>query len=267
MPYVPENLQGDAGLLQPAHFVIAIKELHWKIMRDNIMSVSIIASPQLPRRPFRCVAPCVHVRERFCAPGAFPGDTASGRRLSPGRIESGGTLHNGRQTSYDATLVWRNHGTNTLSCNLRHFRCADGRPDRMRQNEHASARCGRIEITVRVAPICSREDANRLALRQAAVETIKAGFENFIVINTGGGDYISGYTPVTAHTTLYGNSATTTVSGGAPHVAHRRVLAIQMFHAGGSGSEAALSAHAVLGSDWQTIVTKGAPNTCFGEDG
>ena len=125
----------------------------------------------------------------------------------------------------------------------------------------------RIEITVRVAPICSREDADRLALQQAAVETIKAGFENFIVINTGGGDYISGYTPATAHTTLYGNSATTTVSGGAPLVAHRRVLAIQMFHAGRPESEAALSAHAVLGSDWQAIVTKGAPNTCFGEDG
>lgn len=101
----------------------------------------------------------------------------------------------------------------------------------------------------------------------SAVETIQADIENFIVINTGGGDHISGYTPATAHTAPYGNSATTTVSGGAPLVAHRRILAIQMFHAGGPGSEAALSAHAVLGSDWQTIVTKGAPNTCFGEDG
>ena len=42
----------------------------------------------------------------------------------------------------------------------------------------------RIEITVRVAPIC-RDDADRLALQKAAVETIKSGLENFIVIDTG----------------------------------------------------------------------------------
>lgn len=54
----------------------------------------------------------------------------------------------------------------------------------------------RIEITVRAAPIC-RDDADRLALQKAAVETIKSGFENFIVIDTGGGGYISGYTPTT----------------------------------------------------------------------
>ena len=125
----------------------------------------------------------------------------------------------------------------------------------------------RIEITVRVAPICSRDDADRLALQKAALETIRSGFENFIVIDTGGGDYISGHTPTTARTTLYGNSATTTVSGGTPLVAHRRILTIQMFHAGESGGETALSARAVLGSDWQTFVTKGAPNTCFGGDG
>ena len=124
----------------------------------------------------------------------------------------------------------------------------------------------RIEITVRAAPIC-RDDADRLALQKAAVETIKSGFENFIVIDTGGGDYISGYTPTTACTTLYENSATTTVSGGAPRVAHRRILTIQMFHAGESGGETALSARAVLGNDWQTFVTKGTPNTCFGRDG
>ena len=87
------------------------------------------------------------------------------------------------------------------------------------------------------------------------------------MIDTGGGDYISGYTPTTARTTLYGNSATTTVSGGAPLVTHRRILTIQMFHAGESGGETALSARAVLGSDWQAFVTKGTPNTCFGGDG
>ena len=125
----------------------------------------------------------------------------------------------------------------------------------------------RIEITVRVAPTCSRDDADRLALQEAAAETIRAGFESFIVIDTGGGDHISGHTPMTARKTLYGSSATTTVSGGAPIVARRRIPTIRMFHAGESEGETALSARTVLGADWQTIVTKSVPNTCFGGDG
>lgn len=90
----------------------------------------------------------------------------------------------------------------------------------------------RIEVTVRVAPVCSRTDADRLALQQAAVETIKRGFEDFIVINTDGGDH--------------------------------RVLTVQMLHAGQLTSEA-LSARAVLGSDWKALVMKGAPAMCFGD--
>ena len=124
----------------------------------------------------------------------------------------------------------------------------------------------RIEVTVRVAPVCSRTDADRLALQQAAVETIKRGFEDFIVINTDGGDHIAGYTPMTARTTLFGNSATTSFSGGAPRVAHHRVLTVQMLHAGQLTSEA-LSARAVLGSDWKALVMKGAPATCLGGNG
>ena len=124
-----------------------------------------------------------------------------------------------------------------------------------------------IEIVARVATICSGADAGRIAHRQAAVETIHRGFDDFIVLDSLGGDHLARDAPVTARTTLYGTDTGALFSEDAPVLAHHQVLTIRMFQAGQGESEASVSARAVLGDDWKSLVTKGAPATCLGIDG
>ena len=121
-----------------------------------------------------------------------------------------------------------------------------------------------IEIAVRVATICDGTDADRLARRQAAVETIRRGFQDFVVIDSVGGDHTVDHAPETARANLFGTSAAPLFSGDAPLLAHHRVLTVRMFQAGEGESAATVSARAVLGDDWEALVTKGAPATCLG---
>ena len=124
-----------------------------------------------------------------------------------------------------------------------------------------------IEIAVHVATVCDGRDADRIARRQAAVETLRRGYEDYVVIDAVGGDHVANETSLTARTTLYGGSTRALFSQDAPLLAHHRVLTIRMFSAGGGDSAASVSARAVLGDDWEALVTKGAPATCLGRDG
>ena len=124
-----------------------------------------------------------------------------------------------------------------------------------------------IEITVHVGTICDGGDAERLARRHAAVETIRRGFDDYLVIGSVGGDHVAEEAPATARTTLYGDSGRTLLSEDAPLLAHHRMLTVRMFRAGEGDSATSVSARAVLGDDWEALVAKGAPNTCFGIDG
>jgi hypothetical protein len=73
-----------------------------------------------------------------------------------------------------------------------------------------------FQITAAAAPVCGVTGAQRIAAQQAAVETIRRGYDRYIIV---GGQYqnnvgVAGYTPVTAQTTGtatatgFGNSAT-----------------------------------------------------------
>ena len=124
-----------------------------------------------------------------------------------------------------------------------------------------------IEITVHVATICDGRDAERLARRNAAVETIRRGFDDYIVIGSVGGDHMAEEEPATARTTLSGSSGRTLFSDDAPLLAHHRVLTVRMFQAGAGDSAATVSARAVLGDEWEAVAAKGVPNTCFGIGG
>lgn len=124
-----------------------------------------------------------------------------------------------------------------------------------------------VEITVHVGTICDGRDAERLARRHAAVETIRRGFDDYVVIGSVGGDHVAEEEPATARTTLSGSSGRTLFSEDAPLLAHHRMLTVRMFRAGAGDSATTVSARAVLGDEWEAVAAKGAPNTCFGAGG
>jgi hypothetical protein len=136
-----------------------------------------------------------------------------------------------------------------------------------------------IQITARAAPICGATGAERYAMKRAAVETLKKGYDKFIILNAQGQSHTSvvGYTPVQAHTTGsatatgYGNTvnaygrSTTTYTGGTPITAtrHNQGLVVKMFKNDDPAGVKALPARAQLGPEWQKIVSEGADYTCF----
>lgn len=127
-----------------------------------------------------------------------------------------------------------------------------------------------VVISSQAAPVCGSGGAQKVAFRQAAVETIRRGYDKFLII---GGQYrndvgVVGHTPVMAHTTgsVYGGNlnATTTYSGGEPIIAgsHRQGLAVKMFKDGDPAGGNALSARSELGPKWAELV-KSDTVTCF----
>jgi len=124
-----------------------------------------------------------------------------------------------------------------------------------------------IEITVHVPAICDARHAERIALHHAAVETIRRGFDDYIVVGTVGGNHAISVGPATARTMPYRDGERTLFSDDAPLLGHHRLLAVRMFRAGEGDGAASVSARAVLGNEWEAIAAKGASNTCFGIGG
>jgi hypothetical protein len=128
------------------------------------------------------------------------------------------------------------------------------------------------------APLCGPEGAQKVAIRQASVETIKRGYDRFIIMDAASRSDVGvvGYTPVQAHTTGYATatgyggmatahgSSTTTYSGGQPIIAgsHRQGLIVKMYRDGDPAGGNALSARAELGPKWQEAVRE-ETMTCF----
>lgn len=124
-----------------------------------------------------------------------------------------------------------------------------------------------IRITVHVATVCAAAHAERLARRHAAVETVRRGFDAYVVTGSAGGDHEALGAPATARTTLFGRRAGPLFSERAPLLAHHRMLTVRMFRAGEGDGAGAVSARAVLGDKWEAVAAKGAPGTCLGFGG
>jgi len=134
-------------------------------------------------------------------------------------------------------------------------------------------------ITASAAPICGAGGAQAVASRDAAIATIRNGFDSYVILDGQAQDNVGvvGYTPVTANTygtaTAYGSpgfataygSSTTTYSGGQPIIAgtHDQEIVVQMFHANDPGAQNAIPARNVLGPNWQKIAANGFPSTCW----
>lgn len=136
-----------------------------------------------------------------------------------------------------------------------------------------------IRISTTGDDICGEQGAQMVALRTAAVESIRRGYDSFIIVGAGGDERtrLIGITPVTAQTnsaaTVAGSgsavvgtgNSTTTYSGGVPMYSteYRQGLTVRMFHAGDPEGANALSARETLGSGWEKLVaTTGTYSSC-----
>jgi hypothetical protein len=92
-----------------------------------------------------------------------------------------------------------------------------------------------IQITSAAALACGGEGAQKVAFQRAAVETIRRGYDRFVILGADAQSdrHVLGYTPTygrttgSATSTLYGRTATTygssntTITGGQPITAGR----------------------------------------------
>ncbi|MDJ1157563.1 hypothetical protein QNA08_04830 [Chelatococcus sp. SYSU_G07232] len=124
-------------------------------------------------------------------------------------------------------------------------------------------------IDAEADPECGATGASRVAARAAAIETIRAGFDRYII--TGGaaqnnvGVATVGGTATTYGTRLGGGtySATTTYTPNTIiYGTHDRMLKVVMFRKGDPGYEQALDARQALGPEWQELVKSGI-RTCL----
>lgn len=143
-----------------------------------------------------------------------------------------------------------------------------------------------IVVNTAAAPVCGQRGAQDVAVKRAAYETLKRGYDKYIILGAQAQNNVGvvGYTPMVANTystgysngtlNTYGNRGTyngtyngtssTYVSGGQPIIAgsHDQQLAIKMFRASDPQGTNAVDARQVLGPDWQTILAKGPGSTC-----
>lgn len=121
--------------------------------------------------------------------------------------------------------------------------------------------------------MCGGAGAANVAQKQVAIETLKAGFDRYVIVAAAASNDVRvtqmpGSYQTSGMATVHGNMATyhgntryvpgpTIVSGG-----HNQTFAIRMFRNGDSGAANAVSARDTLGPKWQEMVKAGTIRTC-----
>jgi hypothetical protein len=128
-------------------------------------------------------------------------------------------------------------------------------------------------IQASAAPACGGMGAARVAQKSAAIETLKAGYDRYIIFSGAAENNVAVvHGPGTVQTTgtmAYGggfgtyNGVSTYIPGPTFVVGHHdQSLTVKMFHEGDLGAEQALSARDALGPDWAEQV-KSRVMTCL----
>ena len=128
-------------------------------------------------------------------------------------------------------------------------------------------------IQTSAAPACGANGAAKVAQAMAAIETIRAGYDAYIILDAASANNVQvSQGPGTVYTsgtvTYCGNygtyNGTSTYQPGPTIISgsHDQSFAIQMFKAGQPGAERAIPARDVLGPDWATLVKEGV-NSCL----
>lgn len=128
-------------------------------------------------------------------------------------------------------------------------------------------------IRTSAAPACGGNGAARVAQTQAAVETIKAGYDRYLIEGAAAANNVSvsqgpGSFNTVGTANVYGNygvyNSTTTYTPG-PAIysgSHDQAFAIRMFKNGEPGASQAIPARDTLGPEWEKLVAQGGPKTC-----
>ena len=128
-------------------------------------------------------------------------------------------------------------------------------------------------VDVSAAPACGGTGASRVAQNMVAVETIRAGYDRFIIMSGASANNVKitqlpGQYNTSGTLNTYGNygtyNSTTTYTPGPTIVSgsHDKSLSVKMFREGERGSDEAVDARSVLGPDWYDITVKGI-RTCL----
>ena len=119
-----------------------------------------------------------------------------------------------------------------------------------------------VQITAQADSTCGARGAEQVALHQASVETIKRGFDRFLIVDSKATSVTQqvGQTPIRALFTPH----IVSVYGGQPIVdeTHNQVFTVKMFHEGDPAGNKALWARELLGKNWKELVAKETPITC-----
>jgi len=129
-----------------------------------------------------------------------------------------------------------------------------------------------VIIQTSAAPVCGNIGAAKVAQKQAAIETIKAGYDSYIITSAAAANNVTAsqmpgtyqtYGTVNSYGGYGSVNATTTYTPG-PVIysgTHDQSIGVRMFKQGEPGSGQAVSARDVLGPKWAVIVKDGV-NLC-----
>ncbi len=118
-------------------------------------------------------------------------------------------------------------------------------------------------IDASAAPACGAMGASRVAAKSAAVETLRAGYERYIITGASSRNNVrTAVVGMQANTfgTISGNTfagTTTYTPTTVTYGSHDRMLTVIMFNKGDPGYEQALDAKETLGPEWQDLVKSG----------
>lgn len=130
-----------------------------------------------------------------------------------------------------------------------------------------------ILLSTSAAPACGRTGAAQVASKMAAVETLRRGFQRFVILGAGSASNVSAistgptYANTTATVNTLGNTAygsATTTYGGQGIVligSNDADLRVLMINPGEPGFDQGIDAKDQLGDNWQELVQNGV-RTC-----
>ena len=97
-----------------------------------------------------------------------------------------------------------------------------------------------FQVVANASSHCSADNAQKAAFQEAAVETIRKGFDSFVIIGSDRQSEVAG-------ASVWGGNASYSHE-------HSQALTVKMFKDGDPGSAQAISARETLGPKWQEML-------------